>query len=87
MGDNQDVLAALQLHDNGFQPDDDVTVRLAAKIAIVVLVLVALFEILGVFLFNLRVRETIADAGIEFVKRFPLELFKRQESCCLDRSF
>jgi hypothetical protein len=39
--DDEDVFAALELHDDGLEADDDVAVRLAAGVAVVVLVGVA----------------------------------------------
>src|SRR5690242_4621676 len=39
--DDQDVFAALEFHDDGLQPDHYVAVRLAAEVAVVVLILVA----------------------------------------------
>jgi hypothetical protein len=86
MRDNQDIFAALQLHDNGFQADHDVAIRLAAEIAVVVLVLVALRKVFGVFLFDLGVREAVADARVQLVEGFPFELLKGEKSCGLYRA-
>lgn len=74
MRDNQDILRALQLHDDGLEADDDVAVRLTPAVAVVVLVVIARGEVLGILLLDVGVRETVADAGIEFVQRLPLQL-------------
>lgn len=55
MGDDQDVLAAFQLHYNRFESNDHVAIRLSPKVAVVVLVFVALCEVLGVLLLDLGV--------------------------------
>lgn len=72
VGDNDHIFAALQLHDNRFQSDDNVAVRLAAPVAIVVLVLVARGKILGVFLRDILIGEPVADTRVELVKSLPL---------------
>lgn len=71
MRDNQDVLATLELHDDGLKTDDDVPVALTAKIAIVVFVCVSRLEVGGILLLDLGICETIADAAVELVKCFP----------------
>ena len=48
--DDNDILTPLQFHDDGFEPDDHVTVGLASSVAVVVLVVVAGLEVFGVFL-------------------------------------
>jgi hypothetical protein len=85
--DDQDVLAALKLHDDRLEADHHVAVRLATEVAVVVLVFVARREVFGVFLLDLGVCESVADARVKLVQRLPLELFKGEESCGLDRSF
>ena len=87
VGDDEDVLAALELHDDGLEADDDVAVGLAAGVAVVVLVFVALRKVFGVLLLDLGVRQAVADARVELVESFPFELFKGEEACGLDRSF
>ena len=74
VGDDDDVLAALELHDDGLEADDDVAVALAAAVAIVVLVVVARFEVLGIEGLDLGVGQAVADARVELVQRFPFEL-------------
>ena len=71
MRDDEDVLGALQLHDDGLQADDDVAVALTTQVAVVVLVLISCLEILWEPLLDLRIRQAIADAGVELVKCFP----------------
>ena len=74
VGDDEDVLAALELHDDGLQPDDHVAVGLAPAVAVVVLVLVARREVLRVEGRDLLVREPVAHARVELVERLPLQL-------------
>lgn len=74
MRDDQDVLRALQLHDDRLEADDDVAVRLTPAVAVVVLVLIARSKVLGVLLLDLGVCEAVADAGVELVECFPLQL-------------
>ena len=72
MRDDQDILRALQLHDDGLEADDDVAVRLSPAVAVVVLVLITCSKVLGILLLDFSVRETVADAGVELVECFPL---------------
>jgi len=90
--DDDDVLAALEFHDDGFEPDDDVAVTLAASVAVVVFVVVTGPEVFGESVFDFLVGEAVADAGIEFVERFPFELVVafwrlREEARRLDGAF
>lgn len=73
MGDDDDILAALEFHDDRLEADDDVAVALAAAVAVVVLVVVAGAEVFGELVLDLLVGEAVADAGVELVERFPLE--------------
>ena len=72
--DNNHIFTPLQLHDDRLQSDDDIAVRFAAPVAVVVLVLVAGREILGVAFGDFLVCETVADARVEFVQGLPFEL-------------
>lgn len=74
VSDDDDVLAALELHDDGLEPDDHVAVRLPASIAVVVLVVVARLEVLRVDVRDLLVREAVAEARVELVQGLPFEL-------------
>lgn len=74
MGDDEDILTALELHDDWLEADNDIAIRLAAAVSIVVLVFVAGSKILGIAVFDLLVRQTITDAGIKLVKGLPLQL-------------
>lgn len=76
VGDDDDVLAALEFHDDGLQTDDHVAVRLTAAIAVVVLVFIAGGEVLGVLLGDFLVGEAIADAGVQFIEGLPLQLLE-----------
>ena len=46
--DNQDVILSLEFHDDGLKPDDDITIRLAAAIPVVKLVLVSVGEVIWI---------------------------------------
>ena len=74
VGDDDDVLAPFELHDDGFEADDDVAVGLAAPVAVVVLVVVARLEVFRVAVRNVLVREAVADARVQLVQGLPLEL-------------
>ena len=74
VGDDNDVLAALELHDDRFETDDDVAVGLTAAVTVVVLVVVAGLEVLGVAVRDFLVGEPVANARIELVERFPFQL-------------
>jgi hypothetical protein len=74
MRDDQDVLGPLQLHDNRLEPYHHVAVRLAAAVPVVVLVVVARRKVVGVAVLDLLVRQTVADARVKLVQRFPLQL-------------
>jgi hypothetical protein len=76
VGDDDDVLAALEFHDDGLQADDHVAIRLTAAVAVVVLVFIAGGEVLRVLLGNFLVGEAIADAGVQFVEGLPFQLFE-----------
>ena len=82
------VAAPLEFHDDRFQPDDDVTVRLAAAVSVVVFVVVASLEVFGVAILDLLVGEAVADARVDLVEGFPFQLvpagFFLEESCGLD---
>ena len=74
MRHNNDILAPLQLHDDRFQPNYDVAVGLSATVTIVILVIVAGFEVFRILFCDVGVGEAIADARIELVECFPFEL-------------
>ena len=89
MRDDDDVLAALQLHDDRLEADHDIPVAFAAAVAVIVFVLVARSEVFRVAALDFRVREPVAGAGIEFVERLPFQFVVafvgfREESSCLD---
>ena len=74
MRHDDDVLTALQLHDDGLESDDDVAIGFSAAVAVVVFVVVSRFEVFGVLVRDLLVREAVAGARVEFVEGFPFEL-------------
>lgn len=71
MCDDQNVLAALQLHDDRLEPNHNVAIRLSTQIAVIVLVFVALGKVLGILLLDLGVGQAVAYAGVELIERFP----------------
>ena len=71
---DDDILTALQLHDDRLKPDNNVAIRLSTPVAIIVFIVISRFEIFGVLVRNLLVRETVADARVQFVQGFPFEL-------------
>lgn len=73
MRHNYDILAALQLHNDRLQPNDDVAVGFAAAVAVVVLVVVAGAEIFRVTVRDFLIGEAVADARVELVEGFPFE--------------
>lgn len=86
VSDNEDVLATLQLHNDGLEADDDVAVGLATQVAVVVLVCISALEVLGVTLFNLGVGQSVTDTRVELIEGLPGELLVRQEAGSLDCS-
>lgn len=74
MRHDDDILTAFQLHDDRLKSDDYIAIGFSAPVAIVVLVVVSRFEIFGVLVRNLLVREAVAGAGVQFVQGFPFEL-------------
>jgi hypothetical protein len=73
---NEDIFAALKLHNDGLEADNDVAIRFAAQVTVVVFVFITLRKVLGILLFYLCVGQTIANSRVEFVQSFPFELFK-----------
>ena len=73
MGDDDDILAALEFHDDRLETDDHVTVGLTAAITIVVLVVVAGFKVLGVALGDFLIGQAVAHARVKLVEGLPLE--------------
>lgn len=89
MRDDEYVLAAFELHDDGLEADDHIAVALATAVAVIVLILVARLEIFRVLIRNFLVRQPVADTSVEFIQRFPLELVVvlRQVTGCGDGAF
>lgn len=81
MGDDDHVLAPLQFHDDGLEADDDISVRLATAIAVVVFVLVSGRKVFGIPFRDLLVGQAIADPRVKLVERFPLELVVTHLGC------
>lgn len=74
MGDDEDVLGPLQLHDDGLQADYDIAIRLAAAVSVVVLVVIAGFKVFRVLVFDVGVREPVTNTSIQLIQSLPLEL-------------
>lgn len=62
MSHDENVLAAFEFHDDGFEADDHITIRFSSWVAVVVLVFVAGDKVLWVAVLDFLVRETIAHA-------------------------
>ena len=73
VGNNNNILAPLQLHDDRLEPYNHIAVGLAAAVAVVVFVVVARAEVLRVLVCDFLVGEAVADAAVELVERFPFE--------------
>ena len=76
MGHNDDVLTALQFHDDWFQANDNIPVRFSSAITVVVLVFVSSCEVIRILLGNILVSEPVAKSGVEFVQSLPFKLLK-----------
>ena len=74
MRHDDDVLTPFQFHDDRLKSDDYVAIGFSAPVAIIVFIVVSRFEIFGVLVRNLLVREAVADARVQFVQGFPFEL-------------
>ena len=71
---DDNVLASLQLHNDRFQADDHVAVRLASPVTVIVFIVVAGAEVFRVGVFDFLVGHAVADSRIELVERLPFEL-------------
>ena len=74
VGDDDDVLAPLQFHDNGFQPDDHVPVAFSTPVPVVVLVVIAGSKVFRVSIGNFLVRKAVTQTRVELVQGLPFEL-------------
>lgn len=83
MRHDQDVFASLKLHDDGLQSDHHISVALSAKVSIVVLVRIPRLEVGRESFLNLRIGQTIADARVQLIERFPRQFLKGQEASSL----
>lgn len=72
MRDDEDILAALQLHDDGLQADHHVAVAFTSTIPVVVLVFVACLEVIRMKVRYLLIRHAVANASVELVEGLPL---------------
>lgn len=76
VGHDHDILTTLQFHDDWFQANDNIPVRLSSTVAVVVLVFVSSCEVIGVLLGNILVSEPVANTGVEFVQSLPFKFLK-----------
>lgn len=74
VGDDEDVLGPLQLHDDGLQADHDIAIRLAAAVSVVVLVVIAGFKVFRVLVFDVGVRKPVTNTSVQLIQSLPLEL-------------
>lgn len=74
MGDDDDILASLEFHDDRLKSDHDVSVAFSASVPIIVFVIIPGLEIFRVLIGNLLVGETITYTRIKLVQRLPLKL-------------
>lgn len=72
--DDEDIFASFQFHDDWFQADYDISVALTAAVAVIVFVCVPCLEIFRVQVGNLLVSHAVADASVQLIQRFPLQL-------------
>lgn len=81
---NEDVFLPLHLHDDWFQTQHQIRIRLSASISEMKLVLITEGKVFGMGGGNLFVGETITDPSIEFVKGLPVETRIGKLGGCLD---
>lgn len=90
MGDNDDILTALEFHYDGFQADDNIAVGLSSSVAVVILVFITGRKVIGVLYGDILVSKTVANARVEFIQSLPFQLLKACFSCkvasCLNRT-
>lgn len=89
MRDDNDIITALQLHDDWLKTDDHVAIRLPPAVAVVVFIVVAGLKVLREAVLDLLVGEAIADAAVEFVECLPFQFlvftpWSGDETRCLD---
>lgn len=92
MRHDDDVLTAFQFHDDGFETDDHISVGLPAAVAVIVLIVIAGFEVFGVAVRYFLVGKAIADARVKLVEGLPFKfgvagLGGCEEACSLDGAF
>lgn len=73
VGNDENVLLTLHLHDDRLQTQHQIRVRLAAAVAEAELVLVAEGKVLGIGRSDLLVGQAIADARVQLVKGLPVQ--------------
>jgi hypothetical protein len=73
---DDDVFTPLKLHYDRLETDDNIAVALPATITVIVLVVIASFEVLGVRVLDFLVCEAIADARVKLVERLPFQFLE-----------
>lgn len=81
MGDNDDILTALEFHDNGFQADNNIAVGLSSSVAVVILVFITGSKVFRVLLGDILVSKTVANTRVEFVQSLPFQPLEACFSC------
>ena len=70
---NNDILAPLELHNDGLETYDNVTIGFTTSIAVIVFVVVTGPKIFGILVCDLLIGKAVADARVELVEGFPFE--------------
>lgn len=85
MSNDENILTALQLHDDGLKTNNNITVGLSATIAVVVFIIVTGGKVLRELFLDFGVCETITDTSIKLIKSLPLKLIIGcwKETCSL----
>ena len=73
MGDDDDVLASLEFHDDWLKPDDNISVAFATSVSIIIFVIISSSEVFWISIGNLLVGETITGPGIKFIQSLPFK--------------
>lgn len=87
MRHNHDIFTPLHLHNNRFQPNHHITIRLSSLVTVVVFIVVTSAEIFRIGFLNFFVGETVANSGVKFVESFPLLFGVGEVVRGLDRTF
>lgn len=64
VGDDDDVVASFQLHNDRLQSNDYIAIRLSTPVSVIVFVLISRRKILRVRLLDFTIRHPIADTRV-----------------------